>query len=70
MRRLRLVLGWFFFQILVLYLRFWNAEYPFFLKQWQIDTRNLRKIKFQDQLMNPQFGPTETAGIYRLILMV
>lgn len=42
----------------------------FFFKQWQTDTRNLRKIKFQDQLMNPQFGPTETAGIYRLILIL
>ena len=47
-----------------------NILFFFFFKQWQIDTRNLRKIKFQDHLMNPQFGPTETAGIYRLILML
>ena len=47
-----------------------GCKLTFFFKQWQTDTRNLRKIKFQDQLMNPQFGPTETAGIYRLILIL
>lgn len=32
----------------------------FFFNQWQTGRRNLRKIKFQDQLMNPQFGAAGT----------